>query len=184
MNLADWIIIIIVVLSALHAANVGFFQEAFYIGGLIVGYLLAAWQYQRVGFLLSGYLKSPWVADSAGFLIIFFVVTVAFGLAGRTARGVMKASGLRLIDRFLGGLLGALRGGLIVAFVLVGMTSFTPSAKWLEGSELAPYFQAVGRAAIWAAPAELRARFYQGLDLLRHPPQVPQAGPERKSSGK
>jgi membrane protein required for colicin V production len=184
MNLADWIIIVIVVLSALHAANVGFFQEAFHIGGLIVGYLLAAWQYQRVGFLLSAYLKSPWVADSAGFLIIFFVVTVAFGLAGRTARWVMKASGLRLVDRFLGGLLGALRGGLIVAFVLVGMTSFTPSAKWLEGSELAPYFQAVGRAAIWAAPAELRARFYQGLDLLRHPPQAPPAGSARKSPGK
>jgi membrane protein required for colicin V production len=184
MNLADWVIIAIVVLSALHAANVGFFQEAFHIGGLIVGYLLAAWQYQRLGMLLGAYLKSPWVADSAGFLIIFFTITVAFGLAGRTARWVMKASGLRLVDRFLGGLLGALRGALIVAFVLVGMTSFTPSAKWLEGSELAPYFQAMGRAAIWAAPAELRARFYQGLDLLRHPPQARPTGSTKQSPGK
>ena len=36
--------------SAMHAAAMGFFQEAFHIGGLIVGYLLAAWQYQRLGF--------------------------------------------------------------------------------------------------------------------------------------
>jgi membrane protein required for colicin V production len=96
----------------------------------------------------------------------------------------MKASGLRIVDRFLGALLGILRGALIVAFVLVSMTSFTPSAKWLEGSELAPYFQAVGRAAIWAAPSELRVRFYQGLELLRHPPQSPQIGSGKQSPGK
>lgn len=184
MNLADWIIVVVIVVSAMHAASMGFFQEAFHIGGLIAGYLLAAWQYQRLGILLGRYLKSPWVADSAGFLIIFFVVTVAFGLAGRTARWVMKASGLRLVDRFLGAALGVLRGALIVAFVLVGMTSFTPSARWLEGSQLAPYFQAVGRTAIWAAPAELRARFYQGLDLLRHPPQSLPGGPVKQVSGK
>ena len=184
MNLADWVVIAVIVASAMHAAAMGFFQEAFHIGGLIVGYLLAAWQYRRLGILLGTYLKSPWAADSAAFLIIFFAVTVAFGLAGRTARWVTKASGLRLVDRFLGGVLGTLRGGLIVAFVLVGMTSFTPTAKWLEGSELAPYFQGVGRAAIWLAPAELRARFYQGLDLLHHRPQPSQAGSARQSSGK
>lgn len=170
MNLADWIIVLVIALSAMHAATMGFFQEAFHLGGLIVGYLLAAWQYQSLGIVFGTYLKSPWAADSAAFLVIFFAVTIAAGVAGRTARWVMKASGLRLVDRFLGGALGVLRGALIVAIVLVGMTSFTPSSHWLEGSELAPYFQAVGRAAIWAAPAELRARFYRGLDLLSHPP--------------
>jgi hypothetical protein len=29
----------------------------------------------------------------------------------------------------------------------------------------------VGRAVVWVAPSELRARFYQGLDLLHHAPQ-------------
>ena len=106
MNLADWVIIAVIVASAMHAAAMGFFQEAFHIGGLIAGYLLAAWQYQRLGILLGTYLKSPWAADSAAFLIIFFAVTVAFGLAGRTARWVMKASGLRVVDRFLGGIAG------------------------------------------------------------------------------
>lgn len=183
MNVADWIIVAVIAISAMHAAAEGFFQEAFHLGGLIVGYLLAAWQYERLGMVLGVYLKSPWVADSAAFLIIFFAVTIAFGIAGRTARWAMKASGLRLVDRFLGAALGVLRGALIVAFVLVGMTSFTPSAKWLEGSQLAPYFQAVGRAAIWVAPAELRARFYQGLDLLRHPPQSLPGGPARQVSG-
>jgi len=185
MNVADWVILVVVVASTMHAAAVGFFQEAFQIAGLVVGYLVAAWQYQRLAAWFETFLKSPWVAESAGFLIIFFAVAVVAGIAGRAARWVMKTSGLRFVDRFLGGALGLLRGSLIVAVITVSMTAFTPSSKWLEGSELAPYFQAVGRAAIWVAPAELRARFYQGLDLLHRMPQpVPAGSAPRQASGK
>jgi membrane protein required for colicin V production len=182
---ADWAILAVVLASTVQAAYSGFFQEAFQIAGLVVGYLVAAWQYQRLAGWLGTYLKSPWLAESAGFLIIFFAVAVAAGIAGRTARWVMKQSGLRFVDRFLGGALGLLRGCLIVAVIVVSMTAFTPTSQWLTGSELAPYFQAVGRAAIWVAPAELRARFYQGLDLLHRIPQsVPGGAAPPQSSGK
>ena len=53
----------------------------------------------------------------------------------------------------------------------MGMTAFAPTSKLLADSQLAPYFLVVGRAAIWLAPSELRARFYQGLDLLHHAPE-------------
>jgi membrane protein required for colicin V production len=185
MNGADWIIIIVVLASTIQAGYSGFFQEAFHLAGLVVGYLVAAWQYQRLAGWFEGFLKSPWLAESAGFLIIFFAVAVAAGIAGRTARWVMKKSGLRFIDRLLGGALGFLRGCLIVAVIVVSMTAFTPSSRWLAGSEWAPYFQAVGRAAIWVAPAELRTRFYQGLDLLRRMPQtVPPGAAPIQAPGK
>jgi uncharacterized membrane protein required for colicin V production len=60
-----------------------------------------------------------------------------------------------------------LRGVLVVAVVLTAMAAFAPAAKWLVGSQLAPYFLVGGRAAIWLAPPELRHRFYQGLDYMR-----------------
>ena len=83
----------------------------------------------------------------------------------------MKEAGLSSFDRFLGGVLGLLKGGLMVAIILMGMTAFTPTSKLLANSQLAPYFLVVGRAAIWLAPSELRARFYQGMDLLHQAPQ-------------
>jgi membrane protein required for colicin V production len=83
----------------------------------------------------------------------------------------MKESGLSGLDRFLGGVLGLVKGGLMVAVILMCMTAFAPASKLLEQSQLAPYFLVVGRAAVWVAPSELRARFYQGLDLLHHAPQ-------------
>jgi membrane protein required for colicin V production len=167
MSIADWIIIAFLVFSVIGAALEGFFHEAFALAGLVVGYLLAAWQYRRLADWLAPYLKSPWVGEIAGFLIIFFAVLIVAGFAGRTARWAMKKAGLSSIDRFLGAVLGLLRGVLVVAVVLTAVAAFAPAAKWLEGSQLAPYFLVGGRAAVWLAPSELRHRFYQGLDYMR-----------------
>jgi membrane protein required for colicin V production len=178
MSVADWIILAFLVFSVVTAALQGFFREAFGLAGLVVGYLLAAWQYQRLADMFAPHLKAPWLGEIAAFLIIFFAVLLIAGLAGRFARWVMKEAGLTVLDRFLGGVLGLVRGCLVVAIVLVAMASFAPAAKWLSGSQLAPYFLVVGRAAIWVAPAELRHRFYQGLDYLRlaRPDAIPATG--------
>src|SRR5216684_5645986 len=171
MTAADWLIVVVVVLSAVGAAIQGFFAEALSMAGLVVGYIVAAWQYQRLAEWFMRFLKNEWLAEIFGFLVIFFAILILFGIAGRIARKLMKAAGLSGFDRFLGALLGVMKGGLVVAVVLMGMTAFTPTSKMLENSQLAPYFLVVGRAAIWVAPAELRGRFYQGLDLLHRAPR-------------
>src|ERR1700692_2846753 len=167
MSIADWIILGFLAFSVTAAAIEGFFHEAFKLAGLVVGYLLAAWQYHRLAEWVAPYLKSMWVGEIAGFLIIFFAVLIVAGIAGRIARSVMKKAGLSAIDRFLGAVLGLLKGVLVVAIVLTAVAACAPAAKWLAGSEFAPYFLVGGRAAIWVAPPELRQRFYQGLDYLR-----------------
>jgi membrane protein required for colicin V production len=164
---ADWIILAVILVSVAQAAAEGFFHAAFSMAGLVLAYLLAAWQYHRLAAWFAPNLKSPWLGDIAGFLIIFLAVLVLAGIAGKIARWAVKEAGLSIVDRVLGAALGLVRGALLVSVVLMGMTAFTPTSKWLEGSEFAPYFQVVGRAAIWVAPSELRGRFYQGLDLLR-----------------
>jgi membrane protein required for colicin V production len=182
MTAADWLIVVVVLLSMIGAAIQGFFAEALSMAGLIIGYIVAAWQYQRLAAWLMSFLKSELLADIFGFLIIFFAILILFGIAGRIAGKVMKAAGLSGFDRFLGALLGVVKGGLVVAVVLMGMTAFTPTSKMLEKSQLAPYFLVVGRAAIWVAPSALRARFYEGLDFLHRAPKdlngAPAASPK------
>ena len=171
MTAADWLIVVVILLNVVSAAVQGFFAEAFSMAGLIVGYIVAAWQYQRLAEWLMSFLKSAWFAQIFGFLIIFFAVMILFSIAGRIVRRLMKAAGLSGFDRFLGALLGILKGALAVAVVVMGMTAFTPTSKMLKKSELAPYFLVAGRAAIWVAPPELRARFYEGLDFLHRAPK-------------
>ncbi len=185
MGVADWVILAFLVISVAGAVMEGFFRTAFGLAGLVVGYLAAAWQYRRLADWFEPYLKNPWLGEISGFLIIFFAVLLLAVAVGRLAQWMMKEAGLKLVDRFLGGVLGLLRGGLVVAIVLVSMAAFTPSSRWLAGSQLAPYFLVVGRAAIWLAPSELRQRFYQGLDYLRQPHPAPgtqQAAPPKSHS--
>jgi membrane protein required for colicin V production len=175
-NVADWIILLVLLLSVVQAASTGFFQEAFGIAGLVFGYLIAAWGYRHLADHFATYISSRWLGEIVAFLAIFLGVMLVAGILGRIVRWIVKEAGLNVVDRFLGGALGLVRGCLLVAIVLVSMTAFTPTSRWLQGSNFAPYFLVIGRAAIWVAPSELRAKFYQGLDYLRkaqapaHPP--------------
>lgn len=166
MNTADWIIAVGILVAIAQAASEGFFSEVFSIAGLVLGYIVAAWQYHRLADYFSPYLNSPWLGEIAGFLIIFAAVVIAAGILGRIVRWAVHRAGLSFFDRLLGGLLGAVKGALVAAVVLMGMAAFTPTWRYLEGSQLAPHFLVVGRAAIWLAPPGLRARFFEGLDLL------------------
>ena len=172
MTAADWLIVAVVVLSMAGAAIQGFFAEALSMAGLVIGYIVAAWQYQRVADWFAPHLKSVWLGEIGGFFLIFFAVVILAGIIGQVAHWMIKKAGLTAIDRLLGGVLGLLRGALVVAVVLTSMAAFAPAARWLAGSELAPYFLVGGRAAIWLAPSELRNRFYQGLDYLRRAQSV------------
>ncbi|HEY6337242.1 MAG TPA: CvpA family protein [Candidatus Sulfotelmatobacter sp.] len=182
MNVADWIIIALVLLNVLVAAVQGFFAEAFSLAGLVVGYMVAMWQFQGLSNWLGTFLKNSELADILAFFVIFFAVLTAFSLAGRIVRWMMKKVGLSGFDRFLGGILGLAKGGLMVAIGLMALTAFAPTSQLLAKSQLAPYFLVVGRAAIWAGPATLRARFFQGMDLLHQAPKAltPQPAPHSK----
>lgn len=188
MSGADWAIVVVIGISVISAISEGFFHEAFGIAGLVVGYIAAAWYYPRVAEQLAPYVNSPRIGSIAGFLIIFFAVMIVASIIGRITRRMVREAGLSWLDHTLGGAVGLVRGSLMVAIVLVGMAAFAPAANWLQGSQLAPYFLVVGRAAVWAAPTELRAKFYEGLELLRHQQPTtaqegnPQTGPAKDSS--
>ena len=177
MSLADWMICALLMVNVVAAAMQGFFSEALTTGGLIVGYVVAAWQYRSLAEWFERFFTNPWLAEILGFLLIFFAIVVLFGITAKVARWIMKEAGLSGFDRFLGGLLGLLKGGLMVAVILMGMTAFQPASRLLQSSSLAPYFLVVGRAAIWLAPTELRTRFYQGLDLIHQAPHSFGASP-------
>jgi membrane protein required for colicin V production len=181
MSGADWIIVAILLLNVIAAAMQGFFAEVLSMAGLVVGYIVAAWQYPRLAAWFESFFKSVWLAEILGFLVIFFSIFLLFGIAGRIARWMMKEAGLSGFDRFLGGMLGLLKGSLMAAVVLMGMTAFTPTSKMLEDSQLAPYFLIAGRAAIWVAPSAFRARFYEGLDLLHRAPRNVTGPPATRS---
>lgn len=172
----DWVIVVAVVLSMALAAKEGFFYEIFSLAGVVVGYLLAAWEYGHVAGWFSPYTRAQWVAEIGAFLLIFIAVVVLAGMVGRITRWAMKEVGLRWFDRLLGAAFGLLRGVLVIAVIVLALASFTPGVRLLAGSALSPYFLVVARAATWVAPAAVRDRFRQGMDGLHSIAQPAAAG--------
>ncbi len=174
----DWVIIAVILFSAMIAASQGFMYEAFSLAGVVAGYLFAAWGYGRVAPWYAPYVKTQWIADLCGFLTIFFLVVLLAGVIGRLARFGMKEVGLRWFDRVLGGLFGVVRGVLFVMVALLALTSFSPAtgSTVLARSRTAPYLLVLARAAVWVAPAQVRHQFQAGLEALDKVKQGTAAG--------
>lgn len=170
MNALDWLILLLMMFSALLAAAQGFFFEVISLSGAILGYLLAAWGYARLAPWFLQYVKSQAFADLAGFLAIFLSVVILAGAIARLARWFIREAGLRWVDRALGAAFGFLRGFIVVTAGLLAITAFAPDSTELTGSSLAPYFQIAGRGASWLAPSEIRQKFREGIAKLRATP--------------
>ncbi len=56
---------------------------------------------------------------------------------------------------------------MIVTAGLLALTAFVPESQQLAGSQLASHFLLAGRGASWLAPAEIREKFREGVNLLR-----------------
>lgn len=168
MTWADWAILGVIVLSILLAAAQGFFVEIFSLAGVVVGYVVAAWGHHRVGLWFAPYVKTEAIADLAGFLTILFAVMIVAGMAGRIVRWALTEVGLRWVDRLLGAAFGLVRGLVIVTAVLLALAAFAPGSRLLRDSQFAGYFLVAGRGASWLAPAEVRRKFREGLDVLRN----------------
>ncbi|HZD31560.1 MAG TPA: CvpA family protein [Candidatus Angelobacter sp.] len=171
LSVLDWLLLFVVLLNVLGAIGQGFFYELFSFAGVIVGYLIAAWQYPRMAAFYVHYVNSEWAAQIAGFLTIFVAVVVLGGVAGKTARSVVREVGLRFFDRLLGGLFGFLKGLVIATVVVIALAAFSPSSPWVRDSRIAPFLLVTGRTLIWVAPADLRQRFRDGWNLMRTVPE-------------
>ncbi len=165
MSTGDWVIVAAMLLSVLLAASQGFFQEVFSLAGVVVGYLLASWEYPVVAGWMT-FINPPWAANIAAFFVIFVAVSILAGALGRICSWAFNKVGLRWMDRLLGGAFGLVRGFLVITVVVMATAAFAPGARWLSQSQLAPYFLVAGRGASWLAPAEIRNRVREGIEVL------------------
>ncbi|MGA8938798.1 MAG: CvpA family protein [Acidobacteriaceae bacterium] len=168
MNPLDWILAILMAYSVVRAVIRGFFQEAFALGGLVVGFLLACWFYRPLADRLEGLIPLSLTAQLVAFLLILAGSVIVASLIGKLLRHTASAIGLGLVDRLLGGVFGLIRGALLGVTLLLALTAFLPTSTWLENSHLAPYFLRAFHAVSFVMPSYLKLRLLDGLMHLKH----------------
>jgi membrane protein required for colicin V production len=168
MTLFDWIAILIVVLSAIIAASQGFLLEVISLAGLILGLLLAFWNYRILAVPLARHIHSEHVADAVGFLLIALGIMILAGVIARVSSRVARKIGLGGLDSLLGAIFGIVRGWVLVVIAIIAIAAFMPGQRWLRGSKLAPYFLSAATQFSAGAPAELRLKIQHGIAAIEN----------------
>ena len=167
MNLADLLIVIVLVVSVVSAFVKGFFVEVFSLAGVILGLFIAAAKYSVLTPWILFVIHDHPVANLIAFLLIALLVMLVASIAGRLLRGLFRGVGLGIVDRLLGAVFGLVEGCIVVTLVLMGIVAFLPRQDWLSSSRLAPVFLTAAHGGSHVVPFALGEEIRQGLQTLR-----------------
>lgn len=140
----DYIIIAIVVVSAVTGLVQGFLREVC----ALVTWVLAVWLAWKFGPLLEphlgGALRQAPFGLWAGRGIVFIAVLVVGGIIGAIVNHYVRLSIFSGMDRFLGFVLGLLRGAVIVGVIMVLAQQVKLDGEaWWRKSSLLPHLQPI-----------------------------------------
>ena len=167
MTIVDWVILIVVILSVVSAAKAGLVLEVCTLAGLILGLLVASWDYEKVMPWMGQWIHAKAMNETLSFIVIALGVMLVAGIAGRIVRWSVKSIGLGWMDRLAGAAFGLVKGCALVTIAVMVIAAFWPNATWFRQSRFAPEFLAMAHAASAVAPAELGDRIRSGVIVLR-----------------
>ncbi|MFK8041415.1 CvpA family protein [Congregibacter sp.] len=137
----DWVVVVIIALSALLSLWRGFVREAISLAGWVVAFivanLLAVTVADQIGDLIANRTGRYIVAWS----LLFVLTLVASSLSAKLFASLVKATGLGVLDRILGSVFGVLRGALIVMALVFVVREIVPKSEQslLAESQLMPH---------------------------------------------
>lgn len=138
MVVVDWVIVVVVVVSALVSLKRGFVKELLsllsWVGALIIASLFS----ERLAGLMTGLITTESWRLAAAFTLLFILTLVVGAMVNHLIGELVRMTGLSGLDRTLGVVFGILRGGLIVVALLAVARLFALDGFW-QGSVLVPW---------------------------------------------
>ena len=168
MNLFDLFLVALLTYSIIMAFLRGLILELFSLGGLIVGLLLACWNYNSLSVLVQHLITAPVAAQVVAFFLIVIGVMVLSTFVGKALNRTAHAIGLGFFDRVFGAAFGFVRGCLFGVAILIAIAAFWPHSDWIENSRLSPYFLAGAHAVSFVVPHDLQQQILNGVELIKH----------------
>ena len=133
---------IALILSGVWGCFRGLVRALLSLVGLAATSVLAVRGYPSIAQRLEPLITTPWVRQAVGFALIFLAVTAVVMVCSRLLHLILRAVGLSLVNRLLGGLFGLAKVVLVVSVLLIMANKFFPSvrAQLETESVLAPLF--------------------------------------------
>jgi len=166
MSVVDWIIVAILAASVLAGIAQGFLRSIFSLGGLLLGLVIAAWNYERVARFVQPRVRNDHVANAIGFLLIALLVAAIAALIGAFLSKAFQKLGLGCLDGLAGGVFGLFQGALLVTVCILVTVAFFPETEWLTQSRLPKYFFSACHLSTHVSPSSLAELVREDLNRL------------------
>jgi len=161
MQIVDGIILILVLLSVMFGIFRGFVKESI----SVTFWILAVWVAIKFSETASAYVPagvdSPTIRLALAFGGLFVLTLIVGAIINQIVGLLVSKSGLSGTDRILGFMFGALRGFVLVTFLVLLATSFSPGMKekqWWQSSLALPYFDSLAEQLFTYLPVTAQER--------------------------
>jgi membrane protein required for colicin V production len=163
MTLVDWAVIGILLCAVIGGLMEGFFRSVCGLLGVVLGLVVAAWNYGRMAALLLPLVRIPAIANTIGFLLIALVVMGLIGLVGNLLAKTFRLLGLGWLDGLAGAVFGFFQGVLLIVIGILVVVAFFPQAQWVAEARVPRMFFGACHVSANVTPTELGERVRSGL---------------------
>ena len=185
-TLLDFIVVAVLLLSAILALIRGFTREMFSLLGW-VGAAAAAWfllpytePYARQ--IVDDVLAARIIASVAVFIVVLFAIT----FLGSPVSGRIRESQFSSMDRLLGGLFGVVRGAVLIVLGYLVLVSFYPKDSqipWMRDAISKPYLERGLRVAEGLLPEGVIQSGRRAAEDLRTGAEIKKKVDDARGSG-
>lgn len=143
MTTFDTLVILTLGISFVYSIFRGMIKEIFSILSLVVGYVAAVKYNGEAALHLQPYIDNESIARVVAFIGIYLIASLVVSVVGFLVRKLLhKSDALSLLDRLIGGFIGILKGGVLVALILVPLQWFPEFYRDVtRGSTTVPYLE-------------------------------------------
>ncbi|MFK7864065.1 MAG: CvpA family protein [Pseudohongiellaceae bacterium] len=139
MNEIDAVILVIVGLSCLFGLWRGLIKEVLSLVTWIAALALARLYSGVVADFLVNIINNESARYVSAFALVFVAVMMIGTLINHLISKLLTITGLKLVDRLLGGAFGVVRGAIIVVVIIFITGAFVNETEQWQGSQLIPH---------------------------------------------
>lgn len=156
----DYLILGIVLASAIIGLFRGFFREIISLVAWIAAFMVAIYLTGPASHLLENSIATPSLRKAVTGTVLFVLVLLLGGIVGFLVGKLVSSSGLAGTDRAIGGVFGLVRGAaLVIILMLLAALTPMPQDPWWRDSQFIPHLEPY---ALWVKnmlPVEIGQHF-------------------------
>ncbi|MCU1327301.1 MAG: Colicin production protein [Bryobacterales bacterium] len=165
LNWLDILFTVVLLYAIYRSFRKGFVREIVGLASTILALLCSMWFHGIAGAYLEPLVHSEKTANLLGYIVVFLVVMTVGTLAGWIIARFIQTIGLSFVDRFMGAMVGLVRGLVVCIALLIGFTAYGPHLKSrtapdaVLNSQIAPWLMKASDYGVAMAPMELKRAF-------------------------